>query len=219
VRIIVADDHPLVQEALASVLAQSLSDAEIICCLSLAEVVAAIDRCEEAVDLILLDLNMPDFEGFAGLFQLLSERPTIPVAILSAVEDSSTIRRALEYGASGYIPKSTPVARMAEAVRSILAGEIWAPHDVAKSDEADNDEAEWARRFASLSAQQIRILLLVRAGRLNKQIAADLGVAEQTVKVHVSTIFKKLHVGSRTQAAVAADRLMMPGLLSQRRTM
>ena len=211
-RIIVADDHPLVQEALAGVLVQSFPEARIRACLSLAEVTAALGGSEPA-DLVLLDLNMPDSGGFAGLFQLLAEHPTVPVAILSAVEDPATIRRALGYGASGYIPKSTPVARMAEAVRAILAGEIWAPADVAGGEgEAGKDEADWARRFASLSPQQIRILLMVRAGRLNKQIAAELGIAEQTVKVHVSTILKKLQVGSRTQAAVAADRLAVSGV-------
>jgi DNA-binding NarL/FixJ family response regulator len=96
---------------------------------------------------------------------------------------------------------------MVEAIRAILDGEPWVPPRAASQPSADT--AEWARRFASLSAQQMRILMMVRDGRLNKQIAGDIGIAEQTVKVHVSTILRKLNVGSRTQAAVAADRLIV----------
>ncbi|HEV2677322.1 MAG TPA: response regulator transcription factor [Aliidongia sp.] len=206
-KIIVADDHPLVQEALGHVLAQSFPDAAILPCLCLADVTATVARHRADIDLVLLDLHMPDSQGFAGLFQMLSLYPTVPVAILSATEDPGTIRRALDFGASGYIPKSLSMARMADAIRGVLGGEIWAPEHPNDGGGGGHDNAEWARRFASLSPQQMRILALVREGRLNKQIAGDLGIAEQTVKVHVSTILRKLQVGSRTQAAVAADRL------------
>ncbi len=203
-RIIVADDHPLVQEALRSVLVQAVPDARVEACFSLSELLAAV--AADAADLVLLDLDLPDSQGFAGLFQMLAAHPTVPTAILSATRTPGIIRRALAFGASGYIPKSLPMPEMADAVRAILAGAIWAPADAGP---ADADDDAWARRFAALSAQQMRILALVRDGRLNKQIAAELGIAEQTVKVHVSTILRKLGVGSRTQAAVAADRLKL----------
>lgn len=212
-KILVADDHPLIQEALGTVLARSFPDAQIFFCFSLKEVMAAVARSQADIDLVLLDLDMPDSQGFAGLFQMLSEHPTVPVAILSATQDSGTIERAIDFGASGYIPKSLPVPQMAEAIRAMLAGEIWIPRNLMGDSEKDagsgSSNAEWARRFASLSAQQIRVLILVRDGRLNKQIAGELGIAEQTVKMHVSTILRKLRVGSRTQAAVAADRLVV----------
>lgn len=208
-KIIVADDHPLVQDALGHVLAQSFPEAAILPCLCLGDVTGTVAHHQSDIDLVLLDLHMPDTQGFAGLFQMLSLFPTVPVAILSATEDPGTIRRALDFGASGYIPKSLSMAGMADAVRAVLRGEIWAPdHPIGHAGGGD-DNAEWARRFASLSMRQMRILALVREGRLNKQIAGDLGIAEQTVKVHVSAILRKLQVGSRTQAAVAADRLVV----------
>jgi DNA-binding NarL/FixJ family response regulator len=99
---------------------------------------------------------------------------------------------------------------MAEAISSILTGDAWVPGEFADAGARD-EGTDWARRFASLSVQQMRILMMVRAGRLNKQIAGDLGITEQTVKVHVSAILRKLKVSSRTHAAVAADRLMLHG--------
>ncbi|MBY6261794.1 DNA-binding response regulator [Azospirillum sp. 412522] len=207
--IIIGDDHPLVQAALRDALGRTMPEVRVIECPDLDSVMAAVGSRPDDIDLVLLDLNMPGTHGFAGLFLMLAHHPTVPVAILSALQDSDTIRRALAYGASGYIPKSLSMPAMADAIRAILSGETWAPPLSAASSEAD--EADAARRFASLSPQQLRILTMIVDGKLNKQIAGELNVSEQTVKVHVSSILRKLNVVSRTQAAVVAGRLAVGG--------
>ncbi|ALG74175.1 LuxR family transcriptional regulator [Azospirillum thiophilum] len=207
--IVIGDDHPLVQAALRDALGRAMPGVRVIECPDLDSVMTAVGERPDEIDLVLLDLNMPGTHGFAGLFLMLAHHPTVPVAILSALQDSDTIRRALAYGASGYIPKSLSMQAMADAIRAILSGETWAPPLSAASSEAD--EAEAARRFASLSPQQLRILTMIVDGKLNKQIAGDLNVSEQTVKVHVSSILRKLNVVSRTQAAVVAGRLAVGG--------
>ncbi|HYH23182.1 MAG TPA: response regulator transcription factor [Azospirillum sp.] len=210
--IVIGDDHPLVQAALRDALGKAMPEVAVVECLTLDAVMQAVAARPDDIDLVLLDLNMPGTHGFAGLFLMLAHHPTVPVAIISALEDSTTIQRALAYGASGYIPKSLSMGAMADAIRAILDGEVWAPRDALASGRA-SDDADLARRFASLSPQQIRILMMIVDGKLNKQIAGDLNIAEQTVKVHVSTILRKLGVVSRTQAAVVAGRLAVDGML------
>lgn len=203
-RIVIGDDHPLVQAALRSALSGAFPHATIKECPDLDAVIHSVRQCPDAVDLVLLDLNMPGSSGLAGLFLMSSYFPTVPVAILSAVEDVTTIRRAIAGGASGYIPKSLALADMVRAIEAILAGGRWTPTAFDHAIDVDEEDMAAARRFASLSAQQLRILTMIVQGRLNKQIAGELGVSEQTVKIHVSTILRKLGVGTRTQAAVLA---------------
>jgi DNA-binding NarL/FixJ family response regulator len=118
------------------------------------------------------------------------------------------MRRAIDFGASGYIPKASPIARIGEAVRAVQNGDVWLP-DVALSaaDENLSEDQVLAERIASLTPQQFRVLMMIADGLLNKQIAGELDVSEATVKAHVTAIFRKMHVRSRTQAAVAARRL------------
>jgi DNA-binding NarL/FixJ family response regulator len=208
IRIIAGDDHPLVQTALTHVFAEVAPEVEIVACYNLDEVLAAVAVSPADVDLVLLDLNMPGAYGFAGLFLMLSHYPTVPVAILSAQQDVTTIQRAMSFGASGFVPKSLSLPEMAQAITAILGGERWLPpHAAGLPEAADDPDAQLARRFASLSPQQMRILALIVEGKLNKQIAGELNLAEQTIKIHVSAIFKKLGVATRTQAAVLAGRL------------
>lgn len=206
-RIVIGDDHPLVQAALRSALSTALSDLDIVACQSLDEVLVVLSERPDEIDLVLWDLNMPGIQGFTGLFMMLAQFPTVPVAIISAKQDATTIRRAIAYGASGYIPKSLSLPAMADAVTRILAGEIWMPPNIGGRGSLQSSDLELASRLTSLSAQQLRILSMIVAGKLNKQIANDLNIAEQTVKGHVSMILRKLGVGSRTQAAVLAERL------------
>ncbi len=205
-RIVVGDDHPLVQAALFAALAECLPNAEVIACYDIEQVLHALTAAEGGVDLVLLDLLMPGTQGLMGLFILLKQHPTVPVAILSALQDPSTIRRAIGFGASGYIPKSLGLPEMSVAIRRILLGEIWAPFDMTGAGQQD-DDADVSRRMVSLSPQQMRILSMIVEGKLNKQIAAELNLAEQIVKVHVSTILRKLGVNTRTQAAIMVERL------------
>ena len=206
-RIVIGDDHPLVQAALRTALSTALPDLDIVACHSLDEVLAVLSGRPDDVDLVLWDLNMPGIQGFTGLFMMLAQFPTVPVAIISAKQDATTIRRAIAYGASGYIPKSLSLPAMADAVTRILAGEIWMPPNIGGRGSIQSSDLELASRLASLSAQQLRILSMIVGGKLNKQIASELNIAEQTVKGHVSVILRKLGVGSRTQAAVLAERL------------
>lgn len=206
-RIIVADDHPMVQAALRTALTKVLPDTELVACHTLEAVLQMIALDPAGIDLVLLDLSMPDAQGFSGLFLLQAQYPTIPVAIISAQDSTSTIHRAIAYGASGFLPKSLDLSVMLHAVAAILAGDVWTPPEAGVVDKAAPDDADMASRLASLSAQQMRILMMIVDGKLNKQIAASLSIAEQTVKIHTSTIFRKLGVRNRTQAAVFIQKI------------
>ncbi|MEE2849412.1 MAG: response regulator transcription factor [Pseudomonadota bacterium] len=197
-RIVVADDHPLFRAALRSAVEKAAPGAEVVECASLAEARAAM--VAGPVDLLLLDLKLSDSEGMAGLAAVRAEQPTVPVAVVSASEDAPVVRHALGLGAAGFIPKSSSLPQMVEAIAAILAGDSWAP-DVP---EADDD---LAGRVASLTPSQLRILEGLKAGRLNKQIAFDLGVSEATIKAHLTSVFRKLGVHNRTQAVILAKSL------------
>lgn len=205
-RLIVADDHPLVRDALSQTFATSYPDGQIDTAGSLDEVVAIIDK-DNPPDLILLDLKMPGVQGFSGLSYLRAQYPDVPVAVVSATEDPSVIRRAIGFGASGFIPKSVPVDVMRAAVEQIFQGEIWVPDTVDLSSDEDGEIEQLIQRFSTLTPQQVRVLMMLREGLLNKQIAYELTVSEATVKAHVSAILQKLSVDSRTQAVIAAARI------------
>ena len=197
-QVLIADDHPLFRAALRSAVDKAAPGAEVVECASLAEARAAM--VAGPVDLLLLDLKLSDSEGMAGLAAVRAEQPTVPVAVVSASEDAPVVRHALGLGAAGFIPKSSSLPQMVEAIAAILAGDSWAP-DVP---EADDD---LAGRVASLTPSQLRILEGLKAGRLNKQIAFDLGVSEATIKAHLTSVFRKLGVHNRTQAVILAKSL------------
>jgi DNA-binding NarL/FixJ family response regulator len=199
-RVIVADDHPLFRAALGSALARAAPGAVVEETPSHAGAREALAR--GPVDLLLLDLRLSDSEGFAGLAGIRSDYPTVPVVVVSASEDGATIARAMAFGAAGFIPKSATLAEMIEALTSIRAGDAWAP---ATSEVAQGEPIE--ARIASLTPSQLRILIGLQEGRLNKQIAFDLGVTEATIKAHLTGVFRKLGVQNRTQAVIAARAL------------
>lgn len=197
-RIVVADDHPLFRAALLSAVRKASPEAEVDERDSLAG--ARVALAAGPVDLLLLDLKLSDCEGFAGLATVRSEHPTVPVAVVSASEDDATVRRALVMGAGGFIPKSATLETMVEAIGAILAGDGWSPEV-----SADEDAEAMDKRIASLTPSQMKILMGLRQGRLNKQIAYDLGVTEATIKAHLTTVFRKLGVQNRTQAVILAQ--------------
>lgn len=158
------------------------------------------------VDLVLLDLNMPGNKGFSGLMQIRADFPALPVVIVSALEDPATISRSIEFGASGYIPKSTDAGSIARAIETVLAGEIWLPSGI-DINSADTEFADMVQRLQSLTPQQSRVLGMLGEGLLNKQIAYELSVSEATVKAHVSAVLTKLGVDSRTQAVIVLGKL------------
>jgi DNA-binding NarL/FixJ family response regulator len=159
------------------------------------------------IDLILLDLSMPGVSGFSGLLALRAEHAAMPVVIVSANDDPSTVRRALELGASGFVPKSVGIETIREAISSVLRGDVWKPDDVDLATESDPEIAELLKKLATLTPQQTRVLSMISRGLLNKQIAYELSVSEATVKAHVSAVLQKLDVDSRTQAVIQLSKL------------
>lgn len=205
-RVIIVDDHPLFRAALKQALSGAFKGIELDEAGTLDAVTARLDR-DSDVDLVLLDLKMPGVQGLSGLMFLRAQYPAVPIAIVSASDEPHIIRRALDLGASGFIPKSLAVEEMRRAVAAILEGGVWAPEGVDAASPADREGDALAQRVASLTPQQMRVLMMLKEGLLNKQIAFQLGVSEATVKAHVSAILQKLDVGSRTQAVIAAGRI------------
>ena len=150
---------------------------------------------------------MPGVRGFSGLMFLRAQYPSVPVVVVSANDDPAVIRRCMDFGASGFIPKTLGVDTMRAAVARVLEGGVWTPPDVDLSGKPDAATADLIGRLASLTPQQVRVLMMLSEGLLNKQIAYGLGVSEATVKAHVSAILQKLGVESRTQAVIAAAKI------------
>jgi len=205
-RLVIADDHPLFRGALRAAVSALLPNAEITEAGTFDEVVNLLERGTE-VDLVLLDLSMPGARGFSGLMYLRAQYPGVPVAVVSANDDPAAIRRCMQIGASGFIPKTLGIDGMRTAISKILGGGVWTPPDVDLAQAADVETAELMARMATLTPQQVRVLMMLSEGLLNKQIAYQLGVSEATVKAHVSAILQKLGVESRTQAVIAAAKI------------
>ena len=204
--LVIADDHPLFRDALRQAVASVVASAKINEAGSFEELTALLDR-ETDVDLILLDLSMPGISGFSGLIYLRAQFPAIPVVIVSASDDSATIRRSMDFGASGFIPKRFGVETLRDAIGKVMRGDVWIPADVDLSVAADPDMMKLRDRLVTLTPQQVRVLMMLSEGLLNKQIAFELGVSEATIKAHVSAILQKLGVESRTQAVIAAAKI------------
>ena len=204
-QIIIADDHPLFRQALLDTLRAQLTQTQWVEAQTIEELEQQLAAHQEA-DLLLLDLNIPGAHGFNTLIHVRNHFPQIPVVVVSAYEDHDTIAKAMEYGAAGFVPKSTPVNTILAAIQHVLMGDIWLPENYqgATSKDTDNDIAE---RVASLTQQQYRILMMFAQGLLNKQIAYELNVSEATIKAHATAIFRKLNVRNRTQAVIAIGQL------------
>ncbi|BAI74526.1 two-component response regulator (plasmid) [Azospirillum sp. B510] len=210
-RILIADDHPMVRDALRSAVLYSCQATDVMEADRLDSVMQALEERGD-LDLVLLDVNMPGMNGLGGLRTLRQRFPATPVVVVSAHEERRWVREAMESGAAGFIPKSTPRDAIAAALRQVLNGELYVPPQTGVEDGAndceDAETAEIARRISTLTAQQLRVLELLGTGKLNKEIAFDLSITETTVKAHVSAILQKLKVYSRTQAVVIANRVL-----------
>ncbi|TCR60835.1 response regulator transcription factor [Bosea sp. BK604] len=206
IRIVIADDHPLFRGALRQAVSHALASAEISEVGSLEALTKALAEDADA-DLVLLDLTMPGVQGFSGLLFLRADHPEIPVIVVSANDDPAVIRRCIEFGALGFLPKTAEMEQMGEAIRAVLDGGVWTPPGIDLSAPVDAEIADMVRRLSTLTPQQVRVLMMLSEGLLNKQIAYELGVSEATVKAHVSAILTKLNVDSRTQAVIAAAKI------------
>jgi DNA-binding NarL/FixJ family response regulator len=207
-RFLIVDDHPLFREALHSALRTAYPDVDTAEARTIAEALTHL-AAPVPFDLALLDLNMPDVQGFEGLLQLRTRHPRLPIVVVSGHEEPRVIAEALSYGAAGFIPKSVRKADLAEAIRSVMDGAVYVPdtYRAQPTDPESADRAEMVKRLSTLTPQQLRVLQMLRQGLLNKQIAFELQVGETTVKAHVSEILRKLNVYSRTQAVIEVSKL------------
>ncbi len=211
--IVIADDHPLVRGALRQAIEGAFKEASVSEASDFDELNRAL-AAQPETDLVLLDLAMPGMHGFSGLIYLRGQYPTIPVVVVSANDNRCVMRRCVEIGAAGFIPKTTGLDTMCGAIASVMAGGLWLPPDLDPASVApDPATADILRRLASLTPQQMRVLMMLSEGLLNKQIAFELSVSEATIKAHVSAILQKLRVESRTQAVIAAAKIAQGQLL------
>ena len=202
-RLLLVDDHPLFREALASAIALAFPKA------ALHEADGIRAACEilgqnPAIDLTLLDLSMQGVTGFEGLTTIRARFPRVPILIVSGVTEPRVMQEALRHGAAGFVPKAVDKATLTRAISEVLGGALFMPPDLAAAPPParGSDKAPIAERVARLTPQQMRVLGMIRQGKLNKQIAYELQVGDSTVKAHVSEILRKLEVISRTQIVI-----------------
>ncbi len=213
--VIVADDHPLFREALIHAVAKVMPGAAIVEADSLESLQHSVEA-NGAADLLLLDLNMPGVSGFSALAWIRQNHASLPTIVVSAIDDPNVMRRALQHGAAGFIPKSSSISTMEAGIDAVLEGEVWLPDGVDREgSELESSEAGVATSLSSLTPHQFRVLMMLGEGLLNKQIAYQLGVSEATIKAHVTAILRKMGVSNRTQAVLAVQQLAVaePALL------
>src|SRR6201991_3786354 len=204
--LVIADDHPLFRDALRQAVASVVAAARIDEAGGFEELIALLDQ-DSDVDMVLLDLSLPGISCFSRLIYLRAQFPAIPVVIVTASDDGGTIRQSLDFGASGFIPKRFGVDTLHDAITKVLGGDVWVPADTDLSSATDPELTRLRDRLVTLTPQQVRVLMMLSEGLLNKQIAYELGVSEATIKAHVSAILQKLGVESRTQAVIAASKI------------
>lgn len=217
-RLLIADDHPLFRAALRQAASEHLDACSVLEACDLPGVLNALAD-DPDVDLVLLDLHMPGSQGLSGLAALRGQYPAVAVLVVSAHDEPQVVRRVLDHGAAGFIPKSADPAQISAAVAAVLECGSWLPPELARSVAAlpsNPADADLAGRLARLTEQQYRVLSLLAEGLLNKQIADRLSIQERTVKAHATAIFEKLGVRNRTQAGVLlrsldlAEPVMLP---------
>lgn len=207
-QVLIADDHPLFRAAMRQALTDIVGPSPLEAA-SVDEALAAL-ASDDSVELVFLDVKMPGNEGLTGLSEIRTQFPSVLVVIVSAHDDPVLIRKAIDLGASGYIPKSSSLETISRAVNEVLDGEQWLPQDmdIALQQSADTQSQQLADRIAQLTPHQFKVLKMLSQGLLNKQIAYELTISESTVKQHVSAILRKLGVINRTKAGVAFRHMM-----------
>ena len=217
-KILIVDDHPLIREALRHVLAALDDKFDLLEAEDGATAFAAVDAHPE-LDLVLLDLALPDVDGFDALAQLRERHPGVPIVVLSASDQAETVMRAIDAGAMGFIPKTSSNQLLLNALRQVLSGRVYLPADVLHRHQGTPEQAlqraaaaqksgeALAPRDIGLTARQAEVLALLVQGQPNKLICRGLDLAEGTVKIHVTAILKALNVSNRTQAVIAVGKL------------
>jgi DNA-binding NarL/FixJ family response regulator len=211
--VIIVDDHPLYRAALRAAIAGACPAGRFHEADSVAAMLENLEHAPGA-DLLLLDLNLPGAHGFSALAYVRGTYPQLPVLVVSATDDASTVHQSLAFGAQGFLSKSANAASICNCVRAVLRGELVVPEDyeAPRAQATDAAALDVAERLAELTPQQFRVFSMLCSGRLNKQIAHELQVTEATVKAHMTAIMRKLGAANRTQAVLFAARLMInPG--------
>jgi DNA-binding NarL/FixJ family response regulator len=213
VKFLVIDDHALIREALRNVLKELKGGATVLEAADHAQATQTL-QAHPDLDLILLDLGLPDRDGFDVLAELCERHPAIPVVVLSALNDRDNVVKALNLGALGFIPKSARREVMLGALNLVFAGGIYIPPDILERDDRPAQAGARTSPRAALSAadvglteRQLEVLALMRLGKSNKAICRALDLAEPTVKNHVTAILKALKASNRTEAVIKAEQL------------
>ena len=205
-KVLIVEDHALVREGLLLAMRGLEADTETLGAQDADEGLRLLETHAD-IDLVMLDLMLPGTSGMAFLGAIRKRFPTIPVVILSALDDADTATRAMRHGASGFVPKSSSTEVLLNALRQVLDGEVYLPTDMREAMErGDGTRGRSVAERYGLTAAQMRVLELLTQGKTNRQIAEMLGVTEGTVKIHVSAIFKALNVTNRSQALLVANR-------------
>lgn len=211
---LVVDDHPMIQRAMSETLSELEPDCEVLCASGLSEALHVLGNTDAPVDLILFDLRLPDAAGLDGLMTLRDRHPECRVVVLSGEVDAPMIARCLDIGAAGYIPKSLSSTEVHNALRVVAAGGIYVPPQILATSQPIHvqDALHPSVRSADprrlgLTDRQLDVLRLMLRGLPNKLICRELGLAEGTVKVHVSAVLRALGARNRTQAVIAAARI------------
>ena len=208
--VIIVDDHPLYRAALRGAVADACPQGRFQEADSVESMFDLLEP-DPGADLLLLDLNLPGAHGFSALAYVRGSHPQLPVIVVSAMDDPATVHRALAFGAQGFLSKSADAATIRECMQAVLRGEVVVPknHTVVSPQASDAAALHVAERLAELTPQQFRVFTMLCSGRLNKQIAHELQIAEATVKAHMTAIMRKLGAANRTQAVLLAARLTL----------
>ena len=205
--ILIADDHPLFRGALQQVLAQLYPQATLHQAANVGELHRQVEQHRD-IGLLLLDLHMPGALGFSALSWFVGQHPVTPVIMISANSHPDTVRRAIDHGAAGFPAKSAEISAMADCIEQVMAGARGLHPGLDSTGRgASLQSLDVADALASLTPQQFRVASMLVEGLLNKQIAYELDVKEATIKAHMTEIFRKLGVQSRTQAVLALSSL------------
>ncbi|WP_227010809.1 response regulator [Pelagibius marinus] len=213
---LIVDDHPLFCEALSMTLKTAVKVDKVLTAGRLEDAIALLGEATKP-DVILLDLNLPGVNGLDGLIRLKRAAPQVPIIVVSSLSENRIITSAIRAGAAGFVPKHSQRDVFTRAFADIWAGKVHLPSDYVAPAEEDGDapsaSEDVIQRLAQLTPQQARILQCICEGKLNKQIAYDLSIAEATVKAHITAIMRKLGVHNRTQAVVMAQNAHFSKLL------
>lgn len=215
-RILIVDDHPLFVEALQRAIVSAFPGTETREAISIEAAKKVLDS-KVPFDVVLLDLALPGTRGFDGLLELRKLHPSLPIVVVSALEDPRIVQDVMRYGAAGFISKSADRSEIASALKDVMDGSLTLPKGYKPPEAPADSEArgDLVHRLKMLTPKQLSVLRMLRQGLLNKQIAHELQIEETTVKAHVSEILRKLNVSSRTQAVIEAQKIDFESVLGE----